>query len=512
LARQVAKPVAGNSFCLHQNSFGDSLDLALLLAQIGVITMQHNALLTVYAVIGLSSLLPNAPGQESWSHKWVITKRTSIKLQDTLDKKKTVGELDEIICRVVTEEDGWLLVSSKSALGWFEKADAVLLEDAAKYFTERINADKTDARSYACRASALGFKDEFKAAIKDFTEALRLNPKEATWYSGRGINYAAIKDYDKAIADYDQSLKLVKNADAYNKRALAYLSKNDYDKAVADFTEAIQLDHKNFYYYSGRGQAYYGKNAYDKALVNFDESIRLYAKDPDIFVWRGNVHLAKRVYDQAISDYDEALRLDPKYAAAYHNRGMAYANKNQYDKAIADYGEALLLSPKDASAHENRGHAYAAKKDYDKAIADYNESLRLDPQAIDVHNHRGIAFQNKKQYDKAIADFKEALRLDAKNVQACNNLAWLFATCPNQQQRSGKKAIEYATKACDWTKWKDAPSLDTLAAAYAENGQFDEAVKYQGQALEDPAFSKEWGEPARRRLELYKNKKPYRDD
>ena len=78
--------------------------------------------------------------------------------------------------------------------------------------------------------------------------------------------------------------------------------------------------------------------------------------------------------------------------------------------------------------------------------------------------------------------------------------------------RSGNKAVEYATKACDLSKWKVAYYFDTLAAAYAENGQFDEAAKYQVRALEDTAFAKEYGEPARKRLELYKNKKPYRDD
>jgi tetratricopeptide (TPR) repeat protein len=86
-----------------------------------------------------------------------------------------------------------------------------------------------------------------------------------------------------------------------------------------------------------------------------------------------------------------------------------------------------------------------------------------------------------------------------------------MATCPDEKYRNGPKAVEYAKKGLELNKSKGF-ALDTLAAAYAENGQFDEAVKCQMEALEDPAFQKRYGEEAEKRLELYKNKKPFRDE
>jgi len=90
---------------------------------------------------------------------------------------------------------------------------------------------------------------------------------------------------------------------------------------------------------------------------------------------------------------------------------------------------------------------------------------------------------HKGQPDKAISDLNESIRLDSNGANSYNNLAWILATCPTDSVRNGKQAVQAATKACELTQWNNAHSLGTLAASYAETGDFDQAVKYQMQAM-----------------------------
>jgi nucleotide-binding universal stress UspA family protein len=101
--------------------------------------------------------------------------------------------------------------------------------------------------------------------------------------------------------------------------------------------------------------------------------------------------------------------------------------------------------------------------------------------------------------------------LNPRDAGAYNSYAWLLATCPDDGVRNGPKAVELATKACELKNWQDPSCLETLGAACAEAGRFQEAVGWQKQALAFADFAREHGEEARRRLRLYQEGKPYRD-
>jgi tetratricopeptide (TPR) repeat protein len=180
-----------------------------------------------------------------------------------------------------------------------------------------------------------------------------------------------------------------------------------------------------------------------------------------------------------------------------------------YEQAIDFYTNQIRSRPT-ASLYCHRGNIWLEKKEYDIAIADYNEAIRAEPGEAIYFSNRGNAWAGKKEYGKALADYNEAIRLDPRDAQSHNNRAWLWATCPDEEYRDGKRAVESATRACELGEWKEPNLLGTLAAAYAESGDFDRAVELQEKKIKikhDPKDMQGFED----RLKLYKEKKPYRD-
>jgi len=412
-------------------------------------------------------------------------------------------------------------------------------------FNEAIRIDPKFVWAYNDRGLAWFIKHEYDKAIADFNEAVRIDPRNAIAFNDRGRAWSAKREHNKAIADFDEAVRIdPKFVWAHINRGDAWFNKHEYDKAIADFTEAVRIDPRNAIASNDRGRAWSGKREHNKAIADFDEAIRI---DPK-FVWahinRGDAWFNKHEYDKAIADYNEAIRIDPKFAWAYTSRGFAWSDKKEYDKAIADHTEAIRIDPNNPSAYSHRGLAWSFKEDYDKAIADFTEAIRIDPnnplaysnrglawsykqeydkaitdftEAIRIdpksawaHKSRGFAWSNKNEYDKAIADHTEAIRIDPESPDSYNFRAWIWATCPEPKHRDGKKAVESATRACELTEWNAPNYLETLAAACAEAGDFESAVKWQtkANALRADPEGRTAGES---RLKLYQEKKTYRD-
>ena len=296
------------------------------------------------------------------------------------------------------------------------------LDEAIAECSEAIRLNPKDATAYWTRGDAYTKKGDYDTAIADYTEAIRLDPQNALAYGGRAFAYKWKYDYDQAIADFTVVIRLdPKDATAYCGRGGAYREKRDYDQAIADYTEAIRLDPTNSLAYCSRGFVHAEKRDYDQAIADFTEAIRLDPEDPGAYQHRGDAYKEKRDYDQAIADHTQAIRLDPTNSLAYCSRGFVHAEKRDYDQAIADYTEAIRLGPTNSVAYWSRGDAYKEKRHYDQAIADYSEVIRLHTTWVEPYCSRGDAYRYTHDYDRAIADYSEAIRLKPTYAIAYNN-------------------------------------------------------------------------------------------
>lgn len=193
--------------------------------------------------------------------------------------------------------------------------------------------------------------------------------------------------------------------------------------------------------------------------------------------------------------------------------GSAALEGKRYDVAIRYLTAALAGDAKDKDAaylHRLRGDAYLGKGDSDKAAADFARAVNFVPKDTAGYVMRGSTYGKLGNYKAAASDYSKGLALTPDDDTAMNSLAWLRATCPEASVRDGREAIRAGTRACELRRWKDAPSIDTLAAAYAEIGNFDQAVKLQQQALQLRSITPERRQGMQERLVSYQKHKPYR--
>jgi len=282
------------------------------------------------------------------------------------------------------------------------------------------------------------------------------------------------------------------------------------DQALDFFTHEIQTKPTDRFPYLARALIWKMSNDADRALRDYDEAIRLGPRDASSYRGRGLVWHSTREFDKAIADFNNSLELDPRSALTFIDRGTSRASKQEFSKAIADFSEAIWLDPLAIAAYDGRGLAWHAKKEHQKAIIDYNVAIRLDSQSAFAYSNRASAWAALHQFGKALADLDQAIQIDGTYARAFGNRAWLWSTCPDPKYRDGKKAVASATKACELTHHTDPALLDVLAAAFAEAGDYDSAVKWQSKAnsMHVGALVKSKGA---RRLKAYQDHQPCRD-
>jgi Flp pilus assembly protein TadD len=196
----------------------------------------------------------------------------------------------------------------------------------------------------------------------------------------------------------------------------------------------------------------------------------------------------------------------------HYRIGVGYEQRHEYTKAVEEFQSALSEEPNHVESLYLLASCLARLNQEQQAMAYARKAANLAPNSPLAHGLLGGLLCSIGQYGEALTHLEAALAANAGDVTVANNLAWLLATCPDAAYRDGPRALRLAEWACKATSYKSPPLLDSLAAAYAEVGQFDQAARVTRQAIEivrtNPKASTETLES---RLGLYLTGKPYRE-
>jgi len=198
----------------------------------------------------------------------------------------------------------------------------------------------------------------------------------------------------------------------------------------------------------------------------------------------GNELLEAGNVDAAVAHFQKSFQLKPDLLEGHHSLAYGLLRKGDTDAAMAEARVALSLDPGDAEAHGVLGMVLMAKGLVDEAIAELSRALEISPNLSKAHYNLAIALLEKHETAKAINHYQKALEAEPNYVEAITNLAWIFASSADTTIRNGPQAIQLAEKANHLTGGTNPLVLRTLAAAYANNNNFDKALETSRRALQ----------------------------
>ncbi|MEO1530233.1 MAG: tetratricopeptide repeat protein, partial [Planctomycetota bacterium] len=369
----------------------------------------------------------------------------------------------------------------------------------------------------------------------------------------RALTYGPA-DNDKRMADLDAAVKDdPKNLEALRARAALRLQNEDVAGAIADMELVLAEDPTNQQVaqtvvqrlvelervedalkllgkaldkkpseglYRLRAILHRMQRDEESALGDLNKALALQPKDPSSLLQRAEIALSRNDIQSAKDDLRAAERIDRRVAGAEQAifvRCLIAIEEGRMADAINEMKTLVTRDPSNQERRLQLANLYIQDERPRKAVEMLNAVIDADPQNVGALRSRGDALLSVGDHADAIKDYESAIaaagedeRYDVSGLM--NNLAWVLATSPNDDIRDGKRSVELGEKAVELTDAKEPHILSTLAAAYAEIGDFDKAIEWSDKAVE---LGKEQDhnqlEQLEEELENYRARKPWRE-
>lgn len=346
------------------------------------------------------------------------------------------------------------------------------------------------------------------------SQALDENPENLAALRLRGLTFMTLGKSEEAKADFKRALEIdPENPDTCEAIATVLLDLDEIEEAEKAIQKLKELSPDSIAQLTISAQLHARKKDLPAALNDLDRALELEPTNTGVLLLRAYLYREMELPEQAMTDVKKALEIRPQFEQARRFQIALLAEGGDLEKTFEELKRLHDEQPDDPELTLQLAILYSMKKESQKAIELYTKLIDKDETNAAALRGRAGALLGIGKQAEAIADFNKALTLSPDESDMLNNLAWALATSPDAELRDGKRAIELAKKACELTDYKQAHILSTLAAAHAETGDFEQAIKYSTQAVElgkkeeDPEVQ----EALQKELDSYKAKKPWRE-
>jgi tetratricopeptide (TPR) repeat protein len=257
-----------------------------------------------------------------------------------------------------------------------------------------------------------------------------------------------------------------------------------------------------------RGQSRADEGQHKLAMADFRRALEYVPDHWRALHNRGVTSAQSGQYANAFDDFNRVIEINPTFAKAYSNRATLYVHAGDLQAALNQYAQSLQLDSNLVTAQVGRGRVCHQLGRLEEALEHLNAAVKIVPNDAQLICSRADLLADMGRYREAMADYARAIDLNPEFAHAYRNGAWLLATCPDMELRDARNALIGAQRALEFGYGQRHIALDTLAAAQANAGQFDEAIVSLQQAIEiAPEAARQTYEV---RLQLYEQHQPFR--
>lgn len=286
------------------------------------------------------------------------------------------------------------------------------------------------------------------------------------------------------------------------------------EAAAASLERAVQIDPSYANARTNLGNVLARLGRLDEAANQYRAALELRPESPEDHNNLANVLMSQGKSAEARKHLSLALGLNPRFAEAHNNMGILLAGEGQFAGAVEHFKAALRAKSDFPAAKMNLATVLSRAGRTEEALAEYRSLLRHGYASAQLYYSLAVTLAQAKRVQEAIRVLRDGIEEVGDTPQLNEYIAWLLATSPDPTVRDGREALRFAKRAADSKMGADPSSLDTLAASYAEQGRFAEAVAAAEKALElaREQAREDLAGAIEQRLSLYRAGRPYREE